>query len=343
MLKKIALTAALISSVVACGTTNRIESSFVESDLIRKVHSGDILVKREGSFQSGLIARINGGDYSHCAVFIGNNENEELALINMGNKGLIKKVFSDYGEDATKLAVLRFEDQEWSARAAEWLLAKVGQVEYDYNWDISDSSKWFCCEAIMVAFAETSYGKVNVPYSSSDIGELYNTSFAKLAGFKNKKIITPSDFLNDPRFSMVLELEKPSRETDYYDAIFEKVFEWEVNGYENVRRTEISGLAYVVKFMRSNFGFFSERMERNTPLGIVELGIRYHELSGILKSELENIDDPNSPLSEKELRDSLEKLREEDKLVYEDSVSDPDNINLSYQTLFHHFFRPSGI
>jgi len=82
MLKKTALAAVLVFSVAACETPKRIESSFVESDLIGKAQLGDILVKREGSFQSGLIARINGGDYSHCAVFIGTNENEELALIN---------------------------------------------------------------------------------------------------------------------------------------------------------------------------------------------------------------------------------------------------------------------
>jgi len=238
---------------------------------------------------------------------------------------------------------LRFEDQEWSARAAEWLLTKEGQVEYDYNWDVGDSGKWFCCEAVRVAYAETSDGKFNVPYSLSDIGELYNTPFAKLAGFKNKEIITPSDFLNDPRFSMVWKWEKPSRETDYYDAIFEKVFEWVVNGYEHIGKTRISGLAYGVGFVRDNLGFvsyltgLSERMGRNTPLGIVELGIRYHELSGVLKSELEKIDDPNYPLSKKELEDSLEKLRKDDQSAYRDYLSDPDFFP---EPLFHHFFRP---
>lgn len=347
MLKRTAIAAALLLSVAACETPNRIESPFVESDLIRKIQPGHILVRRTDSFESAVIANINRGDYSHCATFIGTDENGDLALIDMSKDGLTKKVFSDYisqNNGVTKFAVLRFEDQEWSARAARWLLTKVGKVEFDYSWDIRDSSKWFCCEAIMVAFAETSDGEVNVPSSLSDIGELYDTSFAKLAGIKNKKIVTSNDFLNDSRFSVVWEWEKPSRETDYYDAIFEKIFEWEINGYEHIRKTEISGLAHFVKFIRDNSKIFSERMGKDTPIGLVELGIRYHNLSGILKLELEKIDDPDSPLSENELRNSLEQLRREDKVTYDNYT--PDIMERERPTrymdpkpIFHHFFR----
>jgi len=355
MLKKTAITAALVFSLAACGTTNRIESSFVESDLIRKIQPGNILVRRTDSFDSGAIANINRGDYSHCSIFIGNDENGDLTLLDMSIGGLTKKVFSDYisqNNGVTRFAVLRFEDQEWAARAARWLLTKVGKVEFDYNWDIRDSSKWFCCEAIMAAFAETSDGKANVPYSLSDIGELYNTTFAKLAGIKNKKIVTSDDFLNDPRFSVIWELERPSLEMRYYDAIFKKIFEWEIKGYEHVRKTEISSLAHIVKFTRDNSKIFSERMGKNTPIGLIELGIRYRELSSILKSELEEIDDPNSPLSEKELRDHLELVRKKDQLAYGhyssnlmDGLMERDG-QIKYKgsrPLFHLFFRPSNL
>lgn len=344
MLKRTAIAAALLFSVAACETPNRIKSSFVESELIGKIQSGDILFKRDDSFVSALMANINRGDYSHCAVFTGTDENGNLALINMGRGGLTKKVLGDYSEDVTSLAVLRFEDQEWAERAAEWLLTKAGEVEFDYNWNLSESIKWYCCESIRVAFAETSDGKVDVPYSLSDIGELYGTSFAKLAGFKNKEIITPSDFLNDPRFSVVRKWKRPSREADYYDAIFGKIFEWIGNGYEHVRKKEIGSLAHFVGFMRNNSKIFSERMARNTPLGIIELGIRYHNLSGILKSELENIDDPNFPLSENELRNYLEQLRKEDKVTYDNYTPDlmeRDRLTryMGSKPIFHHFFR----
>jgi len=325
------------------------------TNFVDQLQSGDVIMRRTVSFDSAVIAKLSAnGEFSHCTM-VYKDKTGKVSFIEMDKDGLREESLDHYKarnnnySNWGRLVVLRFEDHKLAKNAAEWLLSQTGKYAFDYSANMLDNSKLYCCEAISVAFskaAEKLEKEVIVPTYLSNLGKLYDTPFIKLLGLESQQLFLPDDIELDHRFSYVGEWRNPIffRKMIYQNVIFEKVFEWMVNkGYQHTDGANISGLASMVKFLRDDLGFFSSKMGENTPLGFIEAGLRYLELSSTLEVELEKIDNQKNPLSAGQLGRYLEKLREKDKEVYKNFDPYPNGEYDSEEPIFHQIFRPKNL
>lgn len=150
-------------------------------DVCKKLKIGDIILRGYDHYLDGWLIP---GKYSHCGVYIGNN-----TIIHATSKG-IKEIDTIDFMQCDRVIVMR--PKSGMKAAVEFVKEHIGDG-YDFKFNSSDSSEFYCFE-----LAAKAYKDLNIqPYTVEAFG------FA--LEFLTKKYIDES-FINSPDFSCVIEI-----------------------------------------------------------------------------------------------------------------------------------------
>lgn len=215
----------------------RISPKYKGLNLQKDLKSGDIILSRGNAYTSAAIANLGEFDtqYSHLSI-VYKDESGELwtveAHIEVGS--FVRKLEDHIKDSNFRTMVFRFEDQLLAKSAATYAFKKVqeasqnvGNIPYDFGFNMDDSKTLFCSELISWAFSKVSHNEVSIPMVRNRI-QLRKTTFVQDLGITAEKSFIPSDIEIDPRFSIVAEWRDANRINDSLekDAIIQGMFTW---------------------------------------------------------------------------------------------------------------------
>lgn len=160
-----------------------------------QARNGDVVLRKGTGLTSRAVMFADGGsDYSHCGIVV--IKNNKVMVVHAvpdepdfeGDLDRVKlepieMFFSTIR--ASKGCVLRCKNEQLAKKSAQTAL-KIFQrgVLFDHNYDLSDTTKMYCCELV-----ELSYQANGIELSE---GKRHNVNFP---GLKFRNVILPSDFL----------------------------------------------------------------------------------------------------------------------------------------------------
>lgn len=239
-----------------------------------KLKSGDILLSRGDAFTSATIARL--GDehlqFSHAA-FVYIDENNKVYTIEAHmEKGTVVMPFDEYFKDGKVRSTLyRYHDQKMAHEAAKIMFERAklssetkGNIPYDIQMNMKDSSQLFCSEVVRVGFMEASKGQVSIPMFMTNFSMQNRDLFDRLDSEATESFM-PADLESDPRFELIMEWRDFSRINLAwtYDAIITKVFEWmEKEDYRLKNTLKINVIKQLAYYARRTPGLKNKLKDR---------------------------------------------------------------------------------
>lgn len=322
---------------------------YVRPDLDKtpfEFRSGDIVLARGISFFSAIITQLsnNRSHFSHSfIVHVDNKTNKAQTIEAYVGKSVDKYDISfALRNENVRLMVLRPRDKDLAERAANTALDLVStKALYDYALDFEDPSELSCVEVLTESFKRASNKEIHVPLLPAKLDHK-NSEFIERMNLKNGELITPDDLEIDPRFELVLDWKdgRLIRNSRYKDAVLSEVVRWSNDHHYSFHSTVKTFLAtnVLLPLRKSPLGPLMEKIpflpsiDPHIPKKTLEVMTALDQVSQILLDEIINADEEYSsqhmrPMTNKQLRDHLEKIRKEDE------VRDVD------ASLFHGIYR----
>ncbi|MBO9666485.1 MAG: hypothetical protein J7501_06685 [Bdellovibrio sp.] len=294
-------------------------------------HSGDLMLARGISFFSAIISQIsdNKSEFSHV-VFM--NQDERSGKINTVESYIGSGVdsyeinFALKNENA-RLLVLRPKDAALGKVAArDAMISAEKKIGYDYKMDFADYSKMSCVEVVRAAYDRASQGQVVVPQNPANI-QISSKDFLDKLGMRNGEMITPDDLEVDPRFDLVLDWRdyRIIRDSRYKDAILNEMIRWVNELRYEFHDTTKSLIAKNILLPSRSTRLWplvqkltgSPNLDPNLPKQTLGVMLVLNQIGESLLNQVTQADNDyiaklGRPMTNMQLRQTLNKLREED-------------------------------
>jgi hypothetical protein len=146
------------------------------------IQPGDILLRRYDSYISGLMIP---GYYTHAAVYVGDNN-----VVHMLGDGITKEDILTFTR-CDSLAIIHCNEEQMINEAIEKANTSFGKgivrkrgIQYDYNFDFSDDSRFSCTEFIDFIYNKPKFTRKNEKYIMPDDlltldNKIFNVSYKK--------------------------------------------------------------------------------------------------------------------------------------------------------------------
>lgn len=317
-----------------------------------KFSSGDLMLARGVSFFSAIISQIsdNRSQFSHV-VFV--NEDAQTKKLNT-IESYVNVGVSNYDMDFAlknenaRLLILRPKDRQLGERAADLAMqAGKKRVPYDYNMNFKDYSKMSCVEVARYAYDVASQGSVMTPQYPAKL-QLNNSDFLNKLNLNNGDLITPDDLETDPRFELVLDWRdyRLVRDSRHKDAILSEMVRWLNDlGYkfhETPKSLVAKNILHPARktrlwpLLRKITGSpdIDPALPKKT-LGVMtvlnEIGLAV--LEKLQLEEQSYIEKYKRPMTNSQLREAVNRIRQEDLASFQDSG----------YSILHGALRPDGV
>jgi len=189
---------------------------------------GDVVLSMGTSWISSMITQSTFPQkkYSH-AFMVRIDENGFRTMEAIIEKGVISNDFEYFkNEKLNGLLVLRWrnegERKRIAKRAAEiaeqWVRDEVG---YDIEMDVSDSSKLFCSELVLLAYAQAAgldISELTPKFANIRSDKVFN--LLKLVGVGKKEMPSPGDLMSSEKFEIVGSWRPQDRLLELWSMIF---------------------------------------------------------------------------------------------------------------------------
>lgn len=311
---------------------------FVRSDLNDakfKFNSGDLMLARGVSFISAIISQIsdNRSHFSHVVFVDVDSKTQTPGTVESYVGAGVKKYDMDFAlkNENARLLVLRPKDTVLGQKANFFASkAAAENIRYDYSMNFVDYSKMSCVELAVYAYDKGSQGQVKIPTYPANL-TLNNADFLAKMGLKKGQIITPDDLEADPNFELVLDWKdyRLVRDSRHKDAILSELMRWMSDLRYNFHETLSSRAAkYIVQPSRKTplwplvrFMTGAPNIDKEIPaktLGVMTVlnGVAEDLLAEIRKEDSSYFQKHQRPMTNQQLRETLEKIRREDAQKY---------------------------
>jgi hypothetical protein len=210
---------------------------FKAINLSNELKSGDVILSRGNAFTSAAIASLGEFDtqFSHVSL-VYKDKNEKFwtieSHIEIGS--IVRPLESHIKDNNFRTMILRFDDAEIAAKAAEYAFQKVkkasetiGNINYDFGFDMDESKNLFCSEVVSWSFEKASEGVIKIPLVRNRI-QLRKPTFVQSLGITAEESFIPADLEIDPRFKIIAEWRDANRINDSHekDAILQAMYSW---------------------------------------------------------------------------------------------------------------------
>lgn len=314
-------------------------------------HSGDLMLARGVSFFSAIISQIsdNKSQFSHV-VFV--NEDANTKNLNTVESYIgtgVDKYKIDFAlkNENARLLVLRPKDRTLGEKAAGQAMESAkARTPYDYLMNFNDYSQLSCVEVARAAYDRASKGTVMVPVQPAQL-QSKNADFLDKLNLKNGDLITPDDLEIDPNFELVLDWRdyRLIRDSRHKDAILSEIVRWTNElGYkfhDSPKSFIAENIIYPIRtthlwpLVQKLTG--SPNFDPMIPKKTLGFSLVMNQVSQALQQHLDQLDlayvaKYKRPMTNAQLREAVNKLREQDEKTYR-------YIN-SLSSYIHTVFRP---
>lgn len=210
---------------------------FANFNPLKDLKSGDVILTRGNAYTSSAIASLGEFDtqFSHMSLIYIDSNQKTWAIEAHIEVGSFVRTLEDHIKDNNfRTMIFRFDDHKLAAKAADYIFHKVkkasdtvGNIFYDFGFDMSESEKLFCSEIVSHSFDFASDGKVKLPLFTSKL-QSRKPSFVQNIGIKALESFIPADIEIDPRFKVVAEWRDAARVVDSHekDAVLHSIYDW---------------------------------------------------------------------------------------------------------------------
>lgn len=296
-----------------------------------KFQSGDVILSRGISFVSAIISQVsdNRSHFSHAAVVRVDPKTQVPSTIEAYVGEGTKEYDINYAlkNENARLLVLRPKNPALGEKAAEFAMKAVNsRVPYDYKMNFKDYSAMSCVEVTVYAYDKASKGALKLPIFPAMLN-LNNADFLQKMNLKRGALITPDDLESDPHFDLILDWRdyRLVRDSRRKDAVLSELMRWLGDLKYKFHDTPKSLVAkYVVHparptpfwpLVRGLTGapnFDKELPKKTFGLLTVLDSISNQLLEELQKQDAAYILRHQRPMTNQQLRQALEKFRQED-------------------------------
>lgn len=300
-----------------------------------KFHAGDLMLARGVSFISAIISQIsdNRSHYSHVVFVDVDAKTQKVGTVESYVGAGVAHYDIDFAlkNENARLLVLRPKDTVAGQKATYFANKAVqDKIRYDYSMDFTDYSKMSCVELAIYAYDKASQGQIKIPTNPANL-TLNNPDFLSKMNLKKGNIITPDDLETDPNFELVLDWKdyRLMRDSRHKDAILSELMRWMSDLHYNFHDTLKSKAAkYVVQPSRRTPLWPLVRLVTGAPnidkeipaktLGVMTVlnGVAENLLEEIRKQDEAYFQKHQRPMTNTQLRETLERIRQEDAKKY---------------------------
>jgi hypothetical protein len=301
-----------------------------------KFRSGDLMLARGVSFTSAIISQIsdNRSHFSHV-VFVDVNKKTNVpgtveSYVGSGTK-LYDINYALKNENA-RLLVLRPKDALLGQKAAIFANNAADlKLPYDYSMNFTEYSALSCVELAIYSYDKGSRGAVRLPSYPAQLN-LVNRDFLDKMGLKQGLLITPDDLETDPNFELILDWKdyRLVRDSRYKDAILSEMMRWMNDLKYNFHDTPKSVIVkHVIQpsrrtplwpLMQKITG--APDIDKEIPKRTLGVMTVLNQVGDILLEKIRKEDETyilshHRPMTNPQLRETLEKIRRSDLLSLE--------------------------
>ena len=297
-------------------------------------NSGDIMITKGISYTSSAISTlpIPSSLFSHI-VFVHVDQGTQAASTfesYIGSGASIYKMDDALKNENIRILVLRQSDADLAKKADEYMTGRFTeakrsgrQIPYDYEMDFNDNSKLSCEEIAYDAYKVASEGQFVLPAFLS-----YNSrnrvSIMESMGLKKGEIMMPADMESDPRFEVVYDWTdfRFVRDSWRKDAILSEIFRWmdDLNYQFKTHLFDVPRNAFLLtRYVPGLSWVFNkiQKIDSDLPNSAILAKLNIQTVGEILMQKLKNSDEIHFNktglwMSQKQLRNSLEKIRLQD-------------------------------
>lgn len=297
--------------------------------------AGDLMLARGVSFISAIISQIsdNRSHFSHVVFVDVDAKTQTPGTVESYVGAGVKHYDMDFAlkNENARLLVLRPKDRTLGEKATYFANKAVAdKIRYDYSMNFVDYSKMSCVELAVYSFDKGSQGRVKIPTYPANL-TLNNPDFLTKMGLQKGQIITPDDLEADPNFELVLDWKdyRLVRDSRHKDAILSELMRWMSDLKYNFHETLSSRAAkYVVQPSRKTPLWPLVRLVTGAPnidkeipaktLGVMTVlnGVAEDLLEEVRKADESYFQKHQRPMTNPQLRETLEKIRREDAQKY---------------------------
>ncbi len=197
------------------------------------LRSGDVLVSRGGALSSAGIAHIGAVDtaFSHNAMVYVDPQGQAWTVEAYLEKGGLVQPLEDFlAHGIGRVAVVRYEDEAFAARAAHLAWQRMAHgpaIPYDEAFDDSEHGELFCSEIVPWAFSMAG-GPPDVPLHRTRFDHQGTPELFAGMGVVVADLAAPADLMVDPRFRVVGEWRDLHALPTLHrqDAVVDGLFRW---------------------------------------------------------------------------------------------------------------------
>ncbi len=300
-----------------------------------KFQAGDLMLARGVSFISAIISQIsdNRSHFSHVVFVDVNAKTQKVGTVESYVGVGVAHYDIDFAlkNENARLLVLRPKDATMGQKATDFAnKAARDKISYDYSMNFADYSKMSCVELAIYAYDKASLGQVKVPMNPANL-TLDNPDFLNKMNLKKGHIITPDDLETDPNFDLVLDWKdyRLLRDSRHKDAILSELMRWMSDLHYNFHDTLKSTAAkYLVQPSRKTPLWPLVRLVTGAPnidkeipaktLGVMTVlnSVAEDLLEEIRKQDEVYFQKHQRPMTNAQLRETLERIRQEDARKY---------------------------
>lgn len=306
---------------------------FKDFDPLNDLKSGDVILSKGKAYTSSAISSLGEFDtqFSHMSLVYRDPQGKLWTIESHIEVGTFVRPLEDHIKDKNfRTMIFRFEDEELSKRAAQYIFKKakkasetVGNIFYDFGFDQGESDSLFCSEVVSHSFEHESFGAIKIPMFQSQLMDR-KPEFVKKLGITVTQSFIPSDIEVDPRFAMISEWRNASLIQDNLekDVVLQSMYEWsDAYNYQLVQGKGKAFLYQNVAWPLRRVPFLKKSFVDKLPLNMSRRLIGYF---GVLESvgellqeklhqeEIRVIKERGFPLLLNEKKNFLNGLREEE-------------------------------
>ncbi len=297
-------------------------------------NSGDIMITKGISYISSAISTLPTPSslFSHI-VFVHVDQTNQAASTYesyIGSGASIYNMDTALKNENVRILVLRQSDTDLAKKADEYMTGRFSeakrsghQIPYDYEMDFNDNSKLSCEEIAYDAYKVASEDKFILPafpsYNSRD-----RVSIMESMGLKKGEIMMPADMESDPRFEVIYDWTdfRFIRDSWRKDAILSEIFRWmdDLNYQFKTHLFDVPRNAFLLaRYVPGLSWVFNkiQKIDSDLPNSAILAKLNIQTVGEILMQKLKANDEAHFKetglwLSQKQLRNSLEKIRLQD-------------------------------
>jgi pterin-4a-carbinolamine dehydratase len=318
---------------------------------------GDIMITKGVSLISSTISSFPKDPtlFSHIVFVYQDDKTQKFGTIEsyIGTGVNLYPIKEALLNENARILVLRPKDQRMAQDGHDYMLKRVKDaaaakkhIAYDYAQDFTKNDRLSCEEIAYDAYSTASQGKVQIPWSPSEIF-VKDKNFITSSGLRNGAMMLPADMEVDPRFDIVLDWTdyRIMRDSWRKDAVLRETIRWINEENYVMADTFKGGLGKMIWVTRNipvlwplmaKVAGIPKDFEKEVPGSGIAMMANIKTLGGYIMPKLAEADEAQFKqtgqwMSPAQLDQYVNKLRLEDKKKF-------DKWGLGK---FHTFFHPS--